>query len=379
MSPVRRSPWTGATPLPDSRASAVRPRVAWVVSRDGWNEGWEQVRARVQAAGIEVELLSLGGGAGGSPSLGSLAWPLRPLTFARLVARLTDGGFSLVHLLDDSVRPLGLPAARFAGQSVVVASVGAAPWPDETSRARGRFVAARALFRAAPTDATLLIAMGQGAAATHAEARRLDPLRWVTLEEGLGAPGLRDAPQARRRGDGPVRVMVDGPAPVVEALPAGEWSVEVVGELDDDLALRKGRYADLWVCALAGERGRARAIAAAQAGAALLVPEDDAWDWVSRCRGGVVCAPDRFGSEVAARCGDGEALRSAGERAAVYVARHLEPGAVTARLLAWYDDLLALGTGTSGPATLDLSALGAGAGATEGRGRRDLLTGLREG
>lgn len=365
--------------MPELPTSAVCPRVAWVVTRDGWNEGWEQVRARVEAAGIEVELLPLGGGAGGSPSLGSFALPLRPLTFARLVARLTDGGFSLVHLLDDGVRSVGLPAARFAGQSIVVASVGAVPWHQETAPAVGRLAAARALFRAEPTDATLLIAMGQGAAAAHSEARRLDPLRWVTLEEGLGAPSLRDVSQARRRGDGPVRVMVDGPAAVAEALPAGEWSVEVVGELGDDLALRKGRYADLWVCAVTDGRGRARAIAAAQAGAALLVPEDPAWDWVSRCRGGAVCTLDRFGSEVAARCSDGEALRSAGERAAVYVARHLELGAVTARLLAWYDDLLALGAGTSGPATLDLNALGAGAGATEGRARRDLLTGLREG
>jgi hypothetical protein len=325
---------------------------------------------------LEVEVLCLGGGGiDGVAHLGSLALPLRPLTFARLVARLTDGDFALLHLLDDSVRSVGLPAARMAGQQLVMASVGSAPWPSVAQGSAGRIAAARSLFQAKPDDATLLIAMGQEAAAAHNEARRLDPLRWVTLEEGLGLPTLLPAPAARRRGDGPLRIMVDAMegSVTLPALPGVE--LEFLGSLPPELALRKARHADLWVCA--DEAGRHRALTAAQGGAALLVPALPTWDWVARCRGGVACATPAFGQQMTALCSDRAALRSSGERAAVYAARHLEPSAVTGRLLQWYDDLLALNAGTSGPATLDLAALGAGA--SEGRARRDLLTGLRDG
>ncbi len=370
----------GDTPLPETGSSSRGPRVAWLTNPAGWRAGWGEVRRRVEAAGIEVEVLTIGGAVEGFPSLGSLAWPLRPLTFARLVARLTEGDFDLVHLLDDGVRGIGLPAARLAGQQVVVASVGRSPWRSDPAPATGRLAATRALFTARPSDATLLIAMGQGAAELHTESRRLDPLRWVTLEEGLGAPGLGEPPAAgRRRSDGPLRVMLDGPESLVAELASVGVTVEPMGLLSDELALRKARYADLWICASEGEAGRLRALVAAQAGAALIVTARGEWDWLGRCRGGAHCAPSALAAEVAVRCGEHAALRTTGERAAVYVARHLEPGAVTARLLAWYDDLLALRAGTSGPATLDLSALGAGAGATEGRARRDLLTGLREG
>ena len=364
--------------MPERPPASAPPRVAWLTTPQAWERGWRELRPRFEAAGLEVEVLCLGGaGIDGLAHLGSLALPVRPFTFARLVARLTDGDFALLHLLDDGVRSIGLPAARLAGQRVVMASVGAAPWPTVSERATGRIAGARALFEAKPDDATLLIAMGQEAAAAHNDARRLDPLRWVTLEEGLGLPTLLPAPAARRRGDGPLRVMVDGAegSVVLPALPGVE--VEFLGSLPPELALRKARHADLWVCIDAA--GRHRALTAAQGGAALLVPALPEWDWVARCRGGAACATGAFAEQVTALCADRDGLRSSGERAAVYAARHLEPSAVTGRLLAWYDDLLALNAGTSGPATLDLSALGAGVGATEGRARRDLLTGLREG
>lgn len=362
--------------MPERPPASAAPRVAWLTTPQAWERGWRELHPRFQAAGLEVEVLCLGGaGLAGVAHLGSLALPLRPLTFARLVARLTDGDFALLHLLDDEVRGLGLPAARMAGQRVVMASVGAAPWPLVAERSTGRLSAARALFEATPSDATLLIAMGQEAAAAHNDARRLDPLRWVTLEEGLGLPTLPPAPAARRRSNGPLRVMIDAAeGSIVLPAPSG-IEIEFVGALSPELALRKARHADLWVSPDAA--GRHRALTAAQGGAALLVPALPAWDWVARCRGGAACATGDFADRIVSLCADREALRSSGERAAVYAARHLEPSAVTGRLLAWYDDLLALSAGTSGPATLDLAALGAGA--SEGRARRDLLTGLREG
>lgn len=362
--------------MPERPPSSAAPRVAWLTTPQGWERGWRELWPRFEAAGLEVEVLCLGGGSIDRVAhLGSLALPLLPLTFARLVARLTDGDFALLHLLDDGVRGLGLPAARMAGQRLVIASVGAAPWPPVAERSAGRLSEARALFEAKPDDATLLIAMGQEAAAVHGEARRLDPLRWVTLEEGLGLPTLLPAPAARRRGGGPLRVMIDAAegSIVLPALPGFE--IEFVGALSPDLALRKARHADLWVCPNAP--GRHRALTAAQGGAALLVPALPEWDWLARCRGGSTCAAGLFADRIVSLCADRDALRSSGERAAVYAARHIEPSAVTSRLLAWYDDLLALTSDASGPATLDLAALGAGG--SEGRARRDLLTGLRDG
>ena len=362
--------------MPERPPPSSPPRIAWVTTPQAWAQGWRELRPRVEASGLQVEVLCLGGSQiDGVAHLGSLALPLRPLTFARLVARLTDGDFALVHLLDDGVRGLGLPATRMAGQRLVVASVGATPWSQPSPVSTGRLAAARALFEAKPSDATLLIAMGQEAAAAHTEARRLDPLRWVTLEEGLGLPTLHAAPAARRRGEGPLRVIIDAAAGSIELPSLAGVDLEFVGSLPPELALRKARYADLWLSADAA--GRHRALTAAQGGAALLVPALPEWDWVARCRGGVACGPAEFGERIASLCADRQAVRSSGERAAVYAARHLEPSAVTGRLLAWYDDLLALTSGASGPATLDLAALGAGA--SEGRARRDLLTGLRDG
>jgi hypothetical protein len=207
-----------------------------------------------------------------------------------------------------------------AGQQLVMASVGSAPWPSVAQGSAGRIAAARSLFQAKPDDATLLIAMGQEAAAAHNEARRLDPLRWVTLEEGLGLPTLLPAPAARRRGDGPLRIMVDAMegSVTLPALPGVE--LEFLGSLPPELALRKARHADLWVCA--DEAGRHRALTAAQGGAALLVPALPAWDWVARCRGGVACATPAFGQQMTALCSDRAALSSSGERDAVYVQRH---------------------------------------------------------
>lgn len=362
--------------MPERLLPSSPPCIAWLTTPQAWEQGWRELRPRVEASGLEIEVLCLGGG--GLPDvahLGSLALPLRPLTFARLVARLTDGDFALVHLLDDGVRGLGLPATRMAGQRLVVASVGTTPWSAPSPVSTGRIAAARALFQPRPADATLLIAMGQEAAAAHTEARRLDPLRWVTLEEGLGLPTLLAAPAARRRGEGPLRVIVDAVAGTIELPSLTGVDLEFVGSLPPELALRKARYADLWLSVDAA--GRHRALTAAQGGAALLVPALPEWDWVARCRGGMACATEAYGQQVATLCADRDALRSSGERAAVYAARHLEPSAVTVRLLAWYDDLLALTSGASGPATLDLAALGAGA--SEGRARRDLLTGLRDG
>lgn len=362
----------GDTRLRDqpSAAGGAR-RIAWVTTAAGWRSGWDRLRARVEAAELEVDVICVGSGAGELPSLGSLAFPLRPLTAARLVGRLTDGGYALVHLLDDASCALGLPASRFAGAPVVVASAGVRPLPASATAPAGRFAAALGRFTARPEDATLLIAMGQASAAVHAEARRLDPLRWVLLEEGLGEPNLPAPGPAKRRGTGPLRVMVDGSADG-QALEGVE--VESVAGLDEAAALRKARYADLWILPVPRAESRLRALAAAQSGAALLVPTGPDWDWVARCHGGALARAEEMPGVAARLLSDRELLGASGSRAAAYVARHLEPSAVATRILAWYDDLLALSSGASGPATLDLAALGA----AEGRARRDLLTGLRE-
>lgn len=348
-------------------------RIAWVTTEAGWRSGWNRIRDRVELAGLEVDLLRIGRDEPALPSLGALAFPFRPLTAARLVGRLGDGGYALVHLLDDEACRLGLPAARFAGCPVVVASAGGSPLDYLPAPATGRLHALMQRFRPHAADATLLIAMGQQSAAAHAEARRLDPLRWVLLEEGLGEPDLVEAGPLRRRGGSPVRVMVDGDA---APLVAAGVEAESVSALEHAAALRKARYADLWITMESGGEARIRALAAAQAGAAIVAPASPSWDWVRRCNGGALVATENVAAAAAEMVATPEMLYAAGGRAAAYVARHFESGAITARLLAWYDDLLALGSGTSGPATLDLSALGAGA--LEGRAKRDLLTGLRE-
>jgi hypothetical protein len=374
------------------------------VLNDASASAWLPLLDALAQRGVEAEAWACSGSSG-DPRIVAIG-PARGAgsvaTFGRLVAGITAQGPDLVHVCDDAVRGIGAAAARVAGVPLLVISVSDKPWAeartgaasDLAARLSRRFPdAARRIERAVepwrvgPQTATLNIASNHEAAAVHEEHMRVDPLRWVALEAGLGLALGGGAPDAPREADRSGRVAVCAPTEAE----ADSWAAEirrvawvsdvtvVTGSVAEGLRARRYRR----VCAAVVHPGVAdvgREVAlAARAGAAPVAPvADPGTRWVARSDAGKLYFGARA-ETAAARLSDlfEAGVEPSSRRARQFAWRHLDRDAVLERVLGWYHDLLALELEPGAFASLDLSALGgAQPDAAVGRAPRDLLTGL---